>query len=247
MTGFLNFWSVSCIRYPKKDSFKLREIRISHPDMQLKNYYDVLGIPPSATFTEIRAAYRKLAMQYHPDKNPGDSKAAIHFSEIKEAYEVLTNPSKKDYYLQQRWYQQSTGKKNRQVIFTPVTLLKQVLELDRYVSKLDIHRMDREGLYQYMAELMNDASIEKLNTFNDSSVDAEISRTILNCMDYLHFERVEAVAKQLMKIRNDEVTTRNIQNYVQRRNRSHRREKYTVWLILLTVISISLLIFFMSR
>ena len=75
---------------------------------------------------------------------------------IKEAYEVLSNPSKKEYYLQQRWYDQAMNKKQTDIVVTPVTVLKQFLELDRYVSQLDVHRMDKEGLYDYICHLLSD-------------------------------------------------------------------------------------------
>src|SRR5260221_11419015 len=116
--------------------------------MQLKDYYKILELEPSATLAEIKKAYRRLAQQYHPDKNSNEQYSLVYFSEIKEAYEVLTNPSKKENYLQQRWYQQSLGKKefSTQPV-TPVTILKQLLELDKYVSGLDIFRMDKARLY----------------------------------------------------------------------------------------------------
>ena len=67
--------------------------------MHLKDYYNILSIEPSATLSEIKKAYRKLAHQSHPDKNQNDPYASALFAEIKEAYEVLTNPTKKEYYL----------------------------------------------------------------------------------------------------------------------------------------------------
>lgn len=81
--------------------------------MQLKDYYRVPEIEPSASFPEIKKAFRKLAHQYHPDKNQHDPYAFAQFAAIKEAYEVLSNPAKKEYYLQQRWYNQSTGKRKK--------------------------------------------------------------------------------------------------------------------------------------
>ena len=81
--------------------------------MQLKDYYSILELHPSATRDEIKKAYRRLAHQYHPDKKNNDPYAAAQFSNIKEAYEILSNPVKKDQYLQQRWYTQSIGKKIR--------------------------------------------------------------------------------------------------------------------------------------
>ena len=60
-----------------------------------RDYYDVLGVGKSADATEIKKAYRKLAMKYHPDKNPGDKEAEERFKEINEAYEVLSDETKR--------------------------------------------------------------------------------------------------------------------------------------------------------
>ncbi|HPY68219.1 MAG TPA: DnaJ domain-containing protein, partial [Bacteroidales bacterium] len=57
--------------------------------MEKRDYYEVLGVSKSATKEEIKKAYRKQALKYHPDKNPGDKKAEESFKEAAEAYEVL--------------------------------------------------------------------------------------------------------------------------------------------------------------
>ena len=57
--------------------------------MSKRDYYDILGLRKGATADEIKRAYRKLAMQYHPDRNPGDAKAEASFKDVGEAYEVL--------------------------------------------------------------------------------------------------------------------------------------------------------------
>jgi len=82
--------------------------------MEYKDYYKVLGVARGATEPEIKKAYRKLAMKYHPDRNQGDKAAEDTFKEINEAYEVLGDTEKRARYDQlgesySRW-QQSGGK-----------------------------------------------------------------------------------------------------------------------------------------
>lgn len=66
--------------------------------MEKRDYYEVLGVSKNATRDEIKKAYRKQALKYHPDKNPGDKKAEENFKEAAEAYEVLSNDEKKSRY-----------------------------------------------------------------------------------------------------------------------------------------------------
>ena len=65
-----------------------------------RDYYEVLGVSKTATDAEIKKAYRKLAMKYHPDYNPGDKDAEAKFKEINEANEVLSDPKKRQLYDQ---------------------------------------------------------------------------------------------------------------------------------------------------
>jgi len=65
-----------------------------------KDYYEVLGVSRSASKDDIKKAYRKLALQYHPDKNPDNKDAEEHFKEVNEAYEVLSNDDKRRRYDQ---------------------------------------------------------------------------------------------------------------------------------------------------
>ncbi len=74
-----------------------------------KDYYAILGIDKSVTDSEIKKRFRKLALQYHPDKNPGDKVAEEKFKEISEAYEVLSDPEKRQKYDQFGRYWQQAG------------------------------------------------------------------------------------------------------------------------------------------
>ncbi len=68
--------------------------------MSKRDYYEVLGVSKSATADEIKKAYRKKAIQFHPDKNPGDKASEEKFKEAAEAYEILSSPEKKQRYDQ---------------------------------------------------------------------------------------------------------------------------------------------------
>ena len=69
-------------------------------DEKKRDYYEVLGVEKSASTDDIKKAYRKKALQYHPDRNPGDKEAEAKFKECNEAYEVLSNDEKRSRYDQ---------------------------------------------------------------------------------------------------------------------------------------------------
>src|SRR5580693_1805842 len=68
--------------------------------MAKRDYYKVLDVARNASEAELKKAYRRLAMKYHPDRNPGDHEAEVKFKEAKESYEILTDAHKRAVYDQ---------------------------------------------------------------------------------------------------------------------------------------------------
>jgi curved DNA-binding protein CbpA len=211
--------------------------------MDIKDYYSILQTEPSAGMQEIKQAYRRLAKEYHPDKNPGNAYAAAQFAEIKEAYEVLTNPAKKEYYLQQRWYNQSIGKKKKQAVITPVTVLQQSLELDRYVSALDVFRMDKTGLKEYIVDLLSDETIRQLHAFDQPETNRQITDAVLRSAKPLPHLYIKDIADRLYKLGgNDEIAKQAIDRFVKKETKKYRREKYSLLVIIILTLLICLTI-----
>jgi molecular chaperone DnaJ len=215
--------------------------------LQAKDYYKILELSPTATLKEIKAAYRRLAHQYHPDKNNNDMYAAAKFEIIKEAYEVLSHPSKKEYYLQQRWYDQSMAKKQSTDAITPVSVLKRLLEFDKYVSTLDVHRMDKEGLFAYINDILSDETIKKLNTFNETDINNVIIDTVIKSSRPLSYSYIKQLSASLKKIKADESGETSIDRYLSHSLRSAEWNKYRIWLIIVIVILLCLFIYYFSR
>jgi molecular chaperone DnaJ len=66
--------------------------------MGRRDYYDVLGVQRTCTLEDLKRVYRKLALEYHPDRNPGNQEAEERFKEVNEAYSVLSDPQRREQY-----------------------------------------------------------------------------------------------------------------------------------------------------
>ncbi len=215
--------------------------------MLLKDYYKTLNVPPQASIEEIKKAYRILAQQYHPDKNNNDPYSVAYFSEIKEAYETLTNPVKKDIYLQERWYSRATGNKRSREVITPVTILKEVLEFEKYTSTMDVFRMDKERLFSYINKLLSEETISQLQQFNEPEINQQIVLTLLKSVRLLKSDKALLLKERLLKI-----TTGNnksqllIADIIKKTQREEKWKKYEWVFVLLITLAILLLIKFGS-
>ncbi len=186
-------------------------------------------------------------MQFHPDKKGDDKYAAAQFADIMEAYEVLTNPHRKEIYLQQRWYNQSIGKRRTEQTLTPVNILKQSLELSRYTATLDIHRMDKQGLCEYIEEMISTEKIDRLNNFNEPGINAEIIKSILQAAKPLSYDQLLRVSDKLkLLVAGNELIIKKIENQLLQKKTAAKWNRYRPVLILLITLIICGVIFFLS-
>lgn len=210
----------------------------------MKDYYAILELPVTATPAEMKKAYRKLVMIYHPDKHNNDPYTLTRFNEIKEAYEVLTNPSAKEQYLQERWLKKAGGCWMPDEPLTPPVILKQVLELNRSVAKMDVHRMDYDRVEKQINHLLREEVLQKLLFFQDAEVNRFIVHTFLQCTNALPLPHTQRIAKQLQQLAaNDPQLLQSISTHLLQKQKAAKTERRMPWLIILLVILVCLLIY----
>lgn len=215
--------------------------------VQLKDYYKVLELTPSADRDEIKKAYRRLAHQYHPDKNGENRYAITRFAAIKEAYETLMDPAKKEEYLQLRWYAQSTGKFTTEELLTPVTILQQMIALERSSASADIHRMDKLRLQTSLHTILSEEAIITLNEFNETTLNDEVINLAVSCCRLLTHALALPILKKLERIQASVKSYDFIKRSSASISRAENWEKKQLLFVLLAVVILCLIIWLSNR
>ena len=120
------------------------------------NYYDVLNINKNSTEKEIKKAYRKLAVKYHPDKNPGNIDAQEKFKQISEAYEILSDKNKRKNY-------DMFGNNSNIVVSNPVDIFSQFLRSNHFNDLF--YMMENMENIENMGLAINNRT-NRINIFN---------------------------------------------------------------------------------
>ncbi len=215
--------------------------------MAAKDLYTILQVPPTATMVEIKKAYRKLALQYHPDRNLNDEAATNQFLEIKKAYEVLGNAAKRQQYSFDHWQQ----KRNQQTHYEPVTpqfILKKTQDLANHVSSIDVFRMSYEALYLQIMEILSEENILVLQHLQDRATNKKVIETILKIIHPLPFKFIEKLEPNLVKLAfTDNETIQLIHKNIKQKKRLGIWDKYNFLIIAIITILICITIFFAGK
>ncbi len=216
--------------------------------MPVKDYYQILELPYNANEQEIKKAYRKMAMRYHPDKNTGNILAVQHFREVQEAYTILSNPVKRSEYHQIRW--QNPGYQNRYaapVTITPRLLIREAQKMADQVRGMDVFRMNQEALFRELGQLMSPRHILVLQESAEPLLVQDFIEIQLRSMDPLAYNYWIRLLPQLVQIAG---TDNHLLEFIHRKQKEKLRQRRWIKiqpvLLALTVAMICLLIYIIA-
>jgi len=214
----------------------------------LKDYYTILNVPVTATVPEIKQAYRKLVMIYHPDKNNQEPYSMVKFNEIKEAYETLINPRKKEAYLQERWLSKARGQTISQDMITAPNILIKSLELNKAIAVMDVYRMDYDAIAARISSLLNNDVIAQLLALKETGIHQSIINTLLKATAPLPYNQTREAVTQLRILADTHpALIKKIEQVLQQKKQKEFWMKLKNVLILLLTILICLLIYFANN
>ena len=206
--------------------------------MQQNNYYQILAISPQASPDEIRKAFRTAAQKYHPDKNPDNPLAAARFSEILEAYEILSDPEKrKSYHIS---YPYSFGQTPKTI--DPETILKQCISLERLISSIPVHQLDLVLLTESILEILSIPHIELLIKKADAGLKNEVLNLLLLSAKALPYPMFLTLTEKLDIIA-DDLYKKKITTIILQKKKEYFFEKYSFAIAVIITLCICLLIF----
>jgi curved DNA-binding protein CbpA len=211
--------------------------------MTIKDYYKILNVKPDAPVAVIRQSYRKLAMKYHPDKNPDDELSAAVFSEIAEAYSVLGNSSARKNYNEQRHF--TAVSEYKKPADTIESLTHKANNLKQKVLQSDPFRMNRDALFFSIKQLFPD-DISMLLKTNETQQKFFLE-LVVTCSSMLTSAQLKNLITTMQPLFIKHVwLQQQLQSLVHQQIKKERWEKYKVVLAIIVAILLCIVIFFVA-
>jgi len=180
--------------------------------MNTKDYYFILQLKPNATRQEIKKSYRKLALQYHPDRNPGNTEAAEIFRQVQEAYETLSDPQKREQYHYRQWSGRVPPREAREASPSPYLILMQCRNFRLKIAASDKFRIDRDVLTAQILALISNERVELLKKNDDEFTNEQIIRELIGASSPLPFPLSYKIYLQLLRISGEHSLSRTLLN-----------------------------------
>jgi molecular chaperone DnaJ len=216
--------------------------------MDIKDYYKTLGVLPSASVNEIKKAFRRLAMKYHPDVNAGDEATAAHFREVQEAYEVLSDPAQREEYNYKRWYNRTIGKDFTHTPHTAHDVLNECKKLSNYLAGVNTFQIEYDALNHHIHQLLNDSNMNILQQSGENLLINHVVKLLLHAANPLPYKYQPAIIEKLRQLAGDDrEINEKINLHLKHQQQRALYEKYKVAGVIIFTIIICLIIYLSSR
>ena len=215
--------------------------------MPTKDYYQILELEAGADKSSIKKAYRKLAMRHHPDKQRESESTSVHFQEIQEAYETLSDPYKRQQYLQGRWLEQAMGK-NAEGFLSASDIIKLTTKTEQYLSGVDKFKLDSYTLLNYLLVIFNLTRINTILSEKNQAVENTFIEHLMLISKHLTSDGEIQLKERLKKIleNNNKLNQAWLFNIAKKR-KSELLDRLRMPIILALVLIICIVIYFSSK
>jgi curved DNA-binding protein CbpA len=205
-----------------------------------KDYYRILNVRSSATLREIKAAYRKLAMLYHPDKNQDDALAAAIFTDAAEAYGILSDAKARKRYNHERYI--TAEEEYKPQIETMETLLLRIQKINAYLKNADPFRFNKGALLYSIKQLFPDDSTLLANT-NEMQLNQFLEQVSF-AADYLSTQQTKQLIILLQPFYiKHEWLHQKLNMLLRQQQKQEYWDKYKIVLAVLVAVILCLIIF----
>src|SRR3954454_1711592 len=168
--------------------------------MSKKNYYQLLHVSPQATAQEIKAAYRKLAFKYHPDRNKGNTLTEAILKEINEAYRVLSNPEKRKFYNASIALNNYHPKHKRSTPVTSHTVLQNAIKLKTFVERSNVLSINQDIVFHKVQTLLSEHHLNILLLENNMPLNHQFIQQVMLCLQPLTTKSIHLLLPPLRKL-----------------------------------------------
>ncbi len=211
--------------------------------LPVKDHYKILNIPFSATQNDIKKAFRKLALQYHPDKN-NDIRSAEKFMAIEYAYNILSNAKSKAEY-DHALLAQSGRYGSHFSVSTPTDILVLAEKLSGKIQRIDISGINRDLLAFEIHTILSEYNMDILNKANDTVTNRIILKHIIASARPLAFTEITDIIEKLKSItNNDSLAEKELHKFINDAKQQYYWNRYKIYLALAIAALFCLIVFY---